>query len=415
MLRMCKKGALRSLLPILLVATFAICLTAESAEISGRLSSSVYGFEQSEESHWRPYLGMDATASLWRQSSRSLTLHTNLRWTSDFSTKEANDPQTYVYDLYVELTGYPSRGRVYAGRQFVYSSIGSALIDGIRLKQKLSESFNLDLYGGAPVAHQSPEKVQSLSDRASLGGRLGYQKSDVRFGLNWLWRRSGGSTSQHRAGMDGQWLARRAELYARAVYDLSNMAISGALGRVVVRPGQWTVSAEFDWRRPSVESNSIFSVVAADAYQGVRTDLTYKLPKGLSAIGQVHWELMPGEDSWRTMLGLRSGAIMLGWTHRDGYGGISNGLSGNATLRISDRVETYVTACLSQYKIQPEPPDRMDAYSSSFGAIWKPGSDIRVRAEGQYLRNAVEASDWRVFLQITKGFSLGSHEAEAGK
>lgn len=404
---------------------FVLCLTAAtlfphelalSAGISGRLTSSVYGFEQSDQSHWRPYLGMNATASLWRQGAHSATLHSNLRWTSDFSTKSSHDPQTYVYDLNVELAGFFSGSRVYAGRQFVYSSIGSALIDGIRFKQKLPASFNLDLYGGAATAHQTPEKIQALNDYALAGGRLGYQASSAtKLGLNWLWRRSNGSTAQHRVGLDGQWLTRRTELYGRAIYDLSAVVISGALARLTVRPDQWNISTELDWRKPSIDANSIFSVISSEMYKGVRLDISRKLPAGLAAVGQIHWELLPGDDSWRTMIGVQSAAMMLGWTHRDGYGGKSDGLRGQVTLKIGSRVEAYASVYLSQYMIQPEPSDRMDAYSSSFGTVWKPGRDMRVRAEGQFLRNAVNDKDWRIFLQIAKEFSLGSQSSEGDR
>jgi len=402
-----------------------LCLTAAaffpsnlavSAEISGRLTSSVYGFEQSDDSHWRPYLGLTSTANLWREGARSFDLHTNLRWTSDFSTKSPRDPQTYVYDLYFELAGIPHGSRLYAGRQFVYSSIGSALIDGIRCKQKLSGSFNLDIYGGVATAHQSPEKIQSLNDNALGGGRLGYQaSSETKLGFNWLWRRSDGSTAQHRVGLDGQWLTRRTELYGRAIYDVSALAVSGALARLTVRPDNWNISGEFDWRKPSIDANSIFSMVSSEEHKSVRADVSRKLPAGLTAVGQMHWEFMPGDDSWRTMIGLQSASMMLGWTHRDGYGGKSDGLRGQVTLGIGSRVDAYVSAYFSQYKIQPEPPDRMDAYSSSFGAVWKPGWDTRVRAEGQYFRNAVDDNDWRMFLQIAKNFSIGSQHGEGDR
>jgi hypothetical protein len=94
---------------------------------------------------------------------------------------------------------------------------------------------------------------------------------------------------------------------------------------------------------------------------------------------------------------------------------MSDGLSGNATVTIDRRVEAYFTTYLAQYKIQPETSDRIDDYSSSVGLVWRPAANLRVRAEGQYLKNAVEASDWRVFLQVTKGFSVGSYDSETGR
>jgi hypothetical protein len=389
--------------------------TSAAAEVSGRLTSSVYGFEQSDSSHWRPYLGMNATASLWRRGNRFVSLHTNLRWTGDYTASELCNPQTYVYDLYLDLGGLPGGSRFYLGRQFAYSAMGSYLIDGAGFRQRLTSKVSLDLYGGTVVDHGSPDQVQSFSDAGMLGGRVGFRAAEIKLGLNWLWARSQGSTARYRAGLDGLWSDGRLEFYGRFTYDVAAMEVSGLLGRASVRPGSWILSGEFDWRKPSVASNSIFSVVGAEGSQSVRVDVVRKLLKGLLSVAQMQCELMSGEDSWRMTLGLRSGTIGIGWTHRDGYGGTSDGLTGDASLRLNRRVELYATAHLSQYKIQPETLDWIDDYTSSVGLVWKPVADLRLRAEGQFLSNANDTGDWRVYLQLAKGFSLGSNDTKDGR
>ncbi|MDH4156208.1 MAG: hypothetical protein OEW00_02890 [candidate division Zixibacteria bacterium] len=400
-----------------LVAVCFISVCCEAVELTGRLTSSLYGWERSGDTYWRSYVGFNSTAKLWRNSQlRSLSLHTNLRWTGDLAASEPGTPQTYIYDLYFRLSGYPAGSAIYAGRQFAYNTLGSSLIDGIRAGFRIVKSVNLDLFGGATVSHETPDKIQSLSQYGLFGSRVEYSRSRwFRLGLNWLARTSNGSVSRHRAGIDVWREIGRGELYSRVSYDLLDLDMAGVLVRVAARPDKWYLSAEFDWRKPSVDGNTVFSMIDADAYKGIRLEVTRALWRDIRVLGQFHRELLKGVDSWRSAFGLRTTHFMVAWHHRDGYGGESDGIQGQASVNFRRNLELYGSAFVSRYLIQPETPDKIDAYSSSAGLLWRPGRAIQVRVEGQYLRHAVDKNDFRIFIGLAKYFKVSADESEVAK
>jgi len=391
--------------------------TASAVEVKGRFSSSLYGYERSQDSHWRPYIGLNTTAVLARNGrGQSVNFHSNLRWTTDLANKSGYDPQTNVYDAYFRLVGYPFGATINLGRQFVYSSVGSALVDGLRVKFFPIAKMSIDVYGGSAVSPETPDRVNAFRDFGLLGSRFSYRVSSrAQIGINWLLRRSGGSISRHQVGLDGMMVAGKTEFYGRANYDVLGYELNGLMARVTGRPGSWYYSAEFDWRGPSVDGNSIFSVIGADKYKGLRTEAARRVWRNLRLSGQLHWEMFPNDDSWRTVIGIQTSALGLAWHHRSGYGGSSDGLRGYASVRVRNGLDLYGAAYLSRYKIQSEQDDRMDAQASSLGARWRPGSSFEVQLEGQYLRNAVDENDGRIFLRVSKGFVLSSVQQEGSR
>jgi len=406
----------RCLVP-LLVAGCLLVPSAGAVEMSGRISSSLYGWERSDNNYWRGYIGFNSNTTFWREGrARSLSFHNNLRWTGNLATSESGIPQTYVYDVYLRLSGYPSGSTFYLGRQFAYNTLGSSLIDGLRANVRVHRTVDLDLFGGSTALHEKPEKIQNFSDYGTLGGRIEYHRSQsFRVALNWLQQKSYGSVSRHRVGVDAWKELRKCEFYGRVSYDLLNSDLAGALARAIVRPDKWCLSAELDWRKPSVDGNTVFSLIDADPYKGMRTEITRVIRRDLRLLGQFHVERVGGDNAWRTLLGLRTTRFMLGWIHRAGYGGESDGVQGQININVRPNLELYGTAFLSRYFIQPESPDKIDAYSSSAGLLWRPGSAIQIRTEGQYLRDAVDKNDVRLFVQIVKAFDLKAARSEAGR
>ncbi len=374
------------------------------------MNSSLYGSERSGDTYWRSYLGLKSTVALWTDNYfHSLDLHSNLRWTGDLATKDPGTPQTYIYDSHLRLKGYPAGSIFYIGRQFAYNTLGSSFIDGLRIKLRFLRTVSFDLFGGATVSHETPDRIQSLSNDNLLGSRIGYSRSQS-FGLNlnWLLQKSNGSITRHRAGIDVSREIRHAEFYSRISYDLLDIELADILARLAARPADWYLSAEFHWRKPSVSGNTIFGLIDADAYKGIRAEVIRTLWRNVSLMGQFHLEMFNGADSWRSVFGLRTAHFTMAWHHRDGRGGESDGFEGQANLNVRHNLEAFGSAFISKYLIQPETPGKIDAYSSSAGLLWRPGWALQVRVEGQYLKSAVDNNDFRMFLNLAKYFRISA-------
>lgn len=400
-----------------LASVSILSVSSEAVDLTGRVNSSLYSLERADDTRWRSYIGLNSTANLWRGTrTQTLGLHISLRRSDDLAAGEPSVAQTYIYDFYLSLRGYPVGSTIYVGRQFVYNALGSSVVDGLRAKLRILKSVTIDLFGGAGVSHEAPNKIRSLSDHGAFGSRVEYTRSQsFRLGLNWLARTSDGVISRHRAGMDAWGEIRRTELYGRVSYDLLDQDLADVMARASARPTKWYLSAEFYWRKPSVDGNTVFSLIDADAYKGIRAEITRAVWRDVRALAQVHREMLDADDAWRSVFGIRTTHYMMAWYHRDGYGGESDGFQGQVQVNISRKLELYTSAFISRYLIQPETPDKIDAYSSRAGFLWRPGHAVQVRIEGQYLRNAVDKSDQRIFIQLVKGFRVGPATSEASK
>jgi hypothetical protein len=387
-----KLTALRRLegwIVLLIIIGASFFLPAETGAIGlgGQVSSECYITDENDSTHVRPF--------------------ERLR-TGDWSGDKLTDPQTFVYDAYIKLAGVPKGMTFRAGRQFAYNSIGSTLVDGLRIQFQRNRRIQVDLFGGSTVAADDPETIQSPGDFAVVGGRLSAQPNNrLRLGLNWFLRRADGFTAAHRAGVDAETDINRFRLYGRFIYNVAGLRVGGLLLRASYAPPKWYLSGEFDWREPSVSANSIFSLIDFHRYRELRFEAQRTVWRRLAVVGQLHAELFENDDSWRAGIGVRTDNVSVVWRHQEGFGGENDGLYGFANVRLARQWDCFATANAGRYRVQEEQTDKNDSYSGSLGLLWRPGQGWSARAEGQYLRNAVMKKDLRLLIRVSKDFSVG--------
>lgn len=385
-----------------------------AAELNGQFASELYLTETGGQNHLRPYqrLRTDLTILPYRDG-KTLIFHSYLRWTADFYNKKLRDPRTFVYDTYLKLTGVPDGAAFYLGRQFVYNGAGSVLMDGVRFKYQPVRQVSLDLFGGSSVSRLDPEQIRSISDFGTVGGRLSIRKLiPASIALNWMLQKSDGYVVSHRAGIESRILLGNSEIYGSFIYNLANLRAAGVVLNSSFFVGKWRLSGEFLWREPSVSSNTLFSLIDFQRYQEVRLSAQRRVWKFLSVIGQTHVSMFENDQSWRTGIGLRSDVFSIIWRHQEGYGGMNDALYGNLNLRFRKRWDVYAGANLGRYRIQEMQDDRSDSYASRLGARWRAGHGIMASTEVQYLRNAVESHDVRLYFRLSVDFSWKKKRGE---
>jgi hypothetical protein len=400
---------------LLLIGIFFVFAAQTFAvELNGRLSSDLYTYEQNGQSHVRPHLGVRTNLIGWRSpDSKSFSFHTYFRWRTDLSDKLATDPRMFVYHSYFRVSGVIKRTDLYLGRQFVYCGVGSALLDGARIRLKPSGKLQLDLFGGSTVASQDPEKIRSFSDFGSLGGRMAIRPCpSFGLGLNWMLGKRDGQVSYNRLGLDGEKTSGQFQLYGRTSYNVSARRLAEILTRISYPHRGWYFSGEFDWHEPSVPENSLFSLIDFQYYQEIRLNVQRSVLPNLTVVSQLELGLLEGEDSWRTTLGVRTSFYGISLHHKGGYGGDNDGVSGFLNLQLNRQWEIFATANLYRYRVQEEQEDRSESYASSLGLIRRFGRGVTARAEGQYLRNAVQKDDARFLIRLAKVFSFNSNSGK---
>ncbi|NMC44241.1 MAG: hypothetical protein GYA46_10020 [candidate division Zixibacteria bacterium] len=397
------------IVPLIIIGASFLPADAGATGLSGQISSECYIIDENDSIHVRPFERLRADLLAWKGvEKQSLTFHTYLRWTGDWSSDKLTDPQTFVYDAYIKLAGVPRGMTFRAGRQFAYNGIGSALVDGLRVQFQRNRRIQIDLFGGSTVAGDDPETIQSPGDFAVIGGRLsGQPYHRLRLGLNWFLRRADGFTAAHRAGVDAETDINRFHLYGRFIYNVAGLRVGGLLLRGSYARPKWYLSGEFDWREPSVSANSIFSLIDFRRYRELRFEAQRTVWRRLAVVGQLHAGLFENDDSWRAGIGVRTDNVSVVWRHKEGYGGENDGLYGFANVRLARQRDCFATANAGRYHVQEEQTDKNDAYSGSLGLLWRSGQGWSARAEGQYLRNAVMKKDLRLLIRVSKDFSVG--------
>lgn len=375
--------------------------------LTGSLSSDWYFFDDGTYNRIQSYNAFRASLTLPSTSTRYFLFRTNLRWRKDIDNRPTASSQLYVYETYFQSSALIRRTNLWIGRQFMYSNLGSALIDGGRLQVKITKGLQFEIFGGSQVLSAKPDEIRSISDFGMAGARLsGRAGKSTDWGFDGLLRKYDGSVSYTAVGADISHTHGVLQAYTQGAYDIANSRLASVRARVSVSPAKWYVSGEFIWREPNVRSNSLFSVVSFDRYELARLGLRRTLRGSLAVDGSAHLSFTGTATSLHTTLGLTSGNWGIGWRHQNGQGTSSNGAYGFFNVDLVRHWSVYGNTDLSRYRVQELQESLSDAYSASAGISFRPGKDFTMKAEGQFLRNAISTSDVRLFLRVSKGFSV---------
>lgn len=398
---------------LVVLSVGAIAHAGSPVRLNGSLSTDLYFLDDGADNRVQSYHAFRATLTAPTSTGKYWQVRTNLRWRKDLDNSPRDVDQLYVYETYLQFAGIIKRSNLTVGRQFIYSNLGAALVDGGRLKLGFGKRLSVEIYGGSQVQSGQPDKVKSISDFGTAGARFSGKIDNLsNWGLEGLLRKYDGSVSYSAVGID---LARSksiSQMYAQAAYDIANNRFALLRGRVSLSPQKWFVSGEFIWREPVVRANSLFSVVSFERYRLARLGLRRNLRGQLALDGSAGLSFGSPTTTLYSTLGLTGGNWGVGWRHQNGRGTSSNGIYGFANIDLSRQWSIYGNTDLSRYRIQELQESLSDAYSASAGLSFRPGSDFTIRAEAQFLRNAVSSSDTRLFIRILKGFSVQRYSTE---
>ena len=400
----------RTLIRALVVLTLTVCLGWPAGLIAGpltgRLSAEFYTYERGDSAHVRPYLRLVANWNALRASrGRSISFHTSLRWMTDFADQLPADPQTYVHNMYVRVAGYPRGLKLDIGRQFAYVGIGSAHLDGARLRYDY-RWITLDVYGGSWVSRLDPSQIRSIEDFGTWGGQLLLRAgSRIRLGAHLIGNRDRGDLSRHQLGASAEFRSRWWTMYALYAYDLVDGASSSLLTRLIYHRGAWTARGDYSRREPTVAVNSLFSLINSIAYDELRLSVQRRVFGMTSLLVGVHGTLFDRGSAWRGRLGLTSPHYAVIGLLQSGDRGDLLGIQGYLTPFPNRRWQPFARFTLNRYAIQEEQDGRSDAYVIAAGTFWRAPANRFLRLEVQWLRNAVETGTLRLYLQFTQGFS----------
>lgn len=392
---------------LILAAPFSFT-TIWAVTLKGTFTSEWYARTTAGSEHFRPYASLRTQMPLYRGNRGRVSFKTYLRWTTDVLDAGPDDPQLFVYDAYLRYQAPRRLGELSLGRQFVYSGVGSDLLDGVRLRVGPHRRATLELFVGSSVDRLNPEKVRSLTDFSVLGGRLSCKPiAALPLALSWHRRERDGEVSFHRLGLNGSYSWQQFRIYGRLARNMIDKSLATVQFRTGYRNRPWYFSAEYLFREPSVSGNSVFSLIETHSWRQVRFVGQRSLPHRLNLNSQLQVGLFEDDNTWRFGLGLSSVHWRADWFHQSGRGGDNSNLRGSVNSAPIYGWTCYSSVSLGWYRVQEQQEDRSVAHGIAVGASRRIAGHYALRIEAQRLRNAVQSNDTRLYVRFSRDFSIG--------
>ncbi|MBD3291014.1 hypothetical protein GF337_19560 [candidate division KSB1 bacterium] len=174
--------------------------------------------------------------------------------------------------------------------------------------------------------------------------------------------------------------------------------------------GRYSINRNFDvgldyiYRTPDIDINSIFWVFAASENQEIAFRTNYRwndylLHLNLSSV------MLDGDNLQRLGFGVNWKTVHVGYNHRNGYGGDSDGISLNYNYPFRDKFRLLLNTSLFSYQFISAGNDREEAIAGSAGVQYIPSKFLNLHAEMQFLRNVWYSQDFRFFLRGSYAFT----------
>jgi len=195
-----------------------------------------------------------------------------------------------LYYAYLEKNDWADRLDLKVGRQFVATTAGASIMDGILLKFRKFDPVTFTLFSGGDVAYY---KNYNANDLIMGGEAAGIYKDDLHYAFSYLQKWEDHSMSHELIGIDGDYEFRQMlNLYSEVQYNVINEGISYFLGGAKYhRNPKWFTRLEYLYSLPVFSTTSIYSVFAVNAYKEVLGEFNYQLAPGLRGFTRVSVEM----------------------------------------------------------------------------------------------------------------------------
>jgi hypothetical protein len=266
--------------------------SALGASVSGRASTVVEWFDDAEEDTAVPfyqYLLLNARDL----DGKGLTFSGYGRLADDLA--DEVDVDSRLYYAFLEKKNLFENFDFRLGRQFISTSAGASLMDGLRLDYGFLQNYRLTLFGGGDVTYYEGYNAQDLLAGAEISGRF---LESLDLGLSYMQKWEDGDLSHELIGFDFDYDYDNAlNLYSETQYSWLTEEVTYFLaGAKYHRDPRWSLRAEYLYSLPVFSSTSIFSVFAVDEYQELSAELGYNIDAGLRAFLRYARELYQSVD-----------------------------------------------------------------------------------------------------------------------
>jgi hypothetical protein len=350
---------------------------------------------------------------------------------SDISENLVYDPRFRMYNFYLDVRKLFEMVYLKLGRQPLYNTIGGGVFDGLTLGLNY-KGFDINgYYGGNVPPYQKVDFTDNLENNYVGGANLtvhaisntrialryvnknfiniGYTTTRLDQNLNTIENYQINNPSQQFEYVSADISYSQPKNFridTRYFYDInysttSRFEISGRYDGVE----NLGLTAYYNYRKPLVRYNSIFSVFDFQNSQEVEAGVEYLIENTYKLIGKFGNVSYEDESSQRLSLGLSSRFGTIIGRKTFGYAGELDAISFYTAQTVLDGLLTpSFSIAYSRYKLSTAVSTN-EMLSLLLGCNYRPIRTLSFDVQGQYLNNKIYNNDFRLFVKLNFWFN----------
>ncbi|MHB1398057.1 MAG: hypothetical protein ACYDAI_09960 [Trichloromonadaceae bacterium] len=205
------------------------------------------------------------------------------------------DIDSRLYYAYLEKKGLLPSLDAKFGRQFISTTAGASIMDGLYLNYDKLGPLKLALFGGGDVAYYTGYNAEDFIAGGKVSGQF-FDSLDL--GLSYIQKWNDSELSHELIGFDVAYDVKELiNLYSETQYSWLTEEVTYFLaGAHYYRNPKWSLRTEYLYSLPVFSATSIYSVFSVAEYQELMAELTYSIVPGLRAFGRYSREMYEDYD-----------------------------------------------------------------------------------------------------------------------
>ena len=267
---------------------------ADAATVTARSSTVLEWYDDPEGDETLPlyqYLQLSAR-NLW-DSGYSFKVYGRL---ADDAKNEV-EIESRLYYAYLEKKDFLNGLDFRLGRQFISTTAGASMMDGLSLDYAFNKELKSRLFVGGDVRFYDGYNLNDMIGGLELSSSLLDDRLDL--GFSYLQKWDAGHLAQELLGFDFSydWQGRY-WLYNELQWDIISERLSYALvGGKFSLAEPLTLRAEYLYSLPVFSSTSIYSVFAVEEYEEIMAELVWKISRQIQAFTRYSLEIYEEFDN----------------------------------------------------------------------------------------------------------------------
>lgn len=273
----------------LLLAPLAISLAgpAQAVTVHGRSSTVMEWYDSPDEDSSLPvyqYLQF----GLMNIAEKGYDFKLYGRLADDINSE--TDVDSRLYYAYVEKRDLVKDLDFRLGRQFISTTAGASLMDGLMVNYQYQDDYHIRVFGGGDVTEYENYDAEDLILGLEVGAL--YMNDDINVNLSYIQKRQDGYLDIELIGFDASLDLRSLSLYNETQYNIIAEQVSyQLLGGKYRFDKPFTLRLEYLYSLPVFSASSIYSVFAVEEYEEILAEGTWTLRRGLNAFARITHEM----------------------------------------------------------------------------------------------------------------------------